>query len=254
MPRPTAVLSHSLRIPRPSRHWFATIAVVRANRLGAIAGACRIVYAAQRAAAERRPPAYRVPGPADHQHESRQGSDCLLLSWRAWVRAAAGALQADAHRRSGRPRAVADHDQERDRLGPEARSEPGIGVDVDLDDLQPSGVPVGEVLEHGRARSARSAPHGARVNDDGHRGARLGIESLRIGLDQPWKLRFASRANRRADRVPFRMEAVAKRSRLLATHNQRIRLERPMAIQLAYAHPDRHRPPSRPSSRAAFVT
>jgi len=163
------------RTGRRARLRNATIAVVRgANRLGAIAVACRIVYAAQRAAAQRRPPAHRVPGPADHQHESRQGSDCLLLSWRARVRAAAGALQADAHRRSGRPRAVADHDQERNRLGPETRIEPGIGVDVDLDDLQPSGVPVGEVLEPGRARSARSAPRGARVNEDGHRGARLG--------------------------------------------------------------------------------
>ena len=37
-----------------------------------------------------------------------------------------------------------------------------------------------------------------------------------------------------------------KRSRLLATHNQPIRLERPMAIHLAYAHPDRHRPPQSP--------
>jgi hypothetical protein len=36
------------------------------------------------------------------------------------------------------------------------------------------------------------------------------------------------------------------RSRLLATHDQPIRLERPMAIHLAYAHPDRHRPPQSP--------
>jgi hypothetical protein len=35
-------------------------------------------------------------------------------------------------------------------------------------------------------------------------------------------------------------------SRLLATHNQPIRPERPMAIHLAYAHPDRHRPPQWP--------
>jgi pimeloyl-ACP methyl ester carboxylesterase len=48
-----------------------------------------------------------------------------------------------------------------------------------------------------------------------------------------------------------------KRSRLLATHNQPIRLERPMAIHLAYAHPDRHRPfqsPILPSGLCYLMT
>ena len=91
---------------------------------------------------------------------------------------------------------VADYDQERDRLGADARSEPGVGVDVDLDDLHPSGVLAGErpraqVRSSGTVRT--TLPE---VNDDGHRGARFAGERLGVGVDQPGKLRLASRAAR----------------------------------------------------------
>ena len=100
---------------------------------------------------------------------------------------------------------VADHDQEWDRLGSEARSEPGIGVDVDLDDLQPFGVPAGKVLKHGRDHSARSAPRGPEVNDDGHRGARLGIEGRAFAPsseDRGWASGVRSQQHSRLRTLP----------------------------------------------------
>jgi len=136
----------------------------RVDRVAVTAGDRRIVYALQSGLlkADRRLPA--SPYAVDHQHESRRGSDCVLLRGRAWVRAAARARQ---RKRTDDPvdlAPVADRDPERDRLGPPKRSAiPGLASTSTLTTVsRPACRPArssttGEIIRHGRHHAAQKS-------------------------------------------------------------------------------------------------
>ena len=75
MPRPTAVLSHSLRIPRPSRYWFATP--------GPVAAGCCL--RAERSSDRGGPAAGRVMRSRVVLYSSRPALACIIGARRAWT-------------------------------------------------------------------------------------------------------------------------------------------------------------------------
>jgi hypothetical protein len=68
----------------------------------------------------------------------RRPASCRVAA-RAPARASAPTIRVDLA-------PLADHDEERDRPGGEADGKSRVGINIDLDNLQPSGVPAGEVL------------------------------------------------------------------------------------------------------------
>ena len=103
--------------------------------------------------------------------------------------------------------AIAQQQQQRDALGAEARGDLGSGVDVELDDLDVTGVVARHLLDEWREHAARAAPRGPEVHQDRQRRIDRDVEGGRIGVDDPGQSRVAEAAARNA--VPTWRHAVA---------------------------------------------
>ena len=120
-------------------------------------------------------------------------------------------LQRDARKRADNSidlLAVADHDEQRDRLRAKPGRESWIRVNIDLRDLEMPCVPFGKVFKHRRDHPTRPAPRRPEIHHHRHRRRRLGHKRIAVRVDDPRQRGLAPRASR--DPPRDRANAIAR--------------------------------------------